>query len=72
VVAQARATGTTPTIDVGLVAALRAGTVTPVAGLPFVGMTNPLTGALFQIGREARAVARAIAGELSVRWDQLL
>jgi glycine/D-amino acid oxidase-like deaminating enzyme len=33
VVAQARATGLTPTIDVGLVAALRAGTVTPVAAL---------------------------------------
>lgn len=125
VVAQARATGTTPTIDVGLVAALRAGTVTPVAGLDrfegaeailadgtrwnpdaiiaatgyttglepvlgglgvldgrgipltagrtapagapglrFVGLTNLLTGALFQIGREARAVARAIAAEL--------
>ncbi|KAA9107907.1 flavin-containing monooxygenase [Microbacterium rhizomatis] len=33
VVAQARATGVTPTIDVGLVAALRAGSVTPVAAL---------------------------------------
>ena len=33
VVAQARATGLTPTIDVGLVAALRAGTVTPVAAV---------------------------------------
>jgi cation diffusion facilitator CzcD-associated flavoprotein CzcO len=33
VVAQARATGITPTIDVGLVAALRAGTVTPVAAV---------------------------------------
>lgn len=33
VVAQARATGLTPTIDVGLVAALRAGLVTPVAAL---------------------------------------
>lgn len=33
VVAQARATGLTPTIDVGLVAALRAGTVSPVAAL---------------------------------------
>lgn len=33
VVAQVRATGVTPTIDVGLVAALRAGTVTPVAAL---------------------------------------
>jgi putative flavoprotein involved in K+ transport len=33
VVAQARATGVTPTIDVGLVAALRAGRVTPVAAL---------------------------------------
>jgi len=33
VVAQQRATGVTPTIDVGLVAALRAGTVTPVAAL---------------------------------------
>jgi cation diffusion facilitator CzcD-associated flavoprotein CzcO len=33
VVAQARATSVTPTIDVGLVAALRAGTVVPVAAL---------------------------------------
>jgi hypothetical protein len=33
VVAQARATGVTPTIDVGLAAALRAGQVTPVAAL---------------------------------------
>lgn len=33
VVAQARATGVTPTIDVGLVAALRAARVTPVAAL---------------------------------------
>lgn len=33
VVAQARATGVTPTIDVGLVAALRAGRVAPVAAL---------------------------------------
>lgn len=33
VVAQARATGHTPTIDVGLASALRAGTVTPVAAL---------------------------------------
>jgi putative flavoprotein involved in K+ transport len=33
VVAQARATGTTPTIDVGLVAALRAGLVHPVAAV---------------------------------------
>ena len=33
VVAQARATGITPTIDVGLVGALRAGTVTPVAAV---------------------------------------
>ena len=33
VVAQARATGTTPTIDVGLVAALRAGRVQPVAAV---------------------------------------
>jgi cation diffusion facilitator CzcD-associated flavoprotein CzcO len=33
VVAQARATGLTPTIDVGLVAALRAGRVRPVAAL---------------------------------------
>lgn len=33
VVAQARATGVTPTIDVGLSAALRAGRVTPVASL---------------------------------------
>lgn len=33
VVAQARATGVTPTIDVGLVAALQAGRVTPVAAL---------------------------------------
>jgi len=33
VVAQVRATGVTPTIDVGLVAALRAGTVVPVAAL---------------------------------------
>ncbi len=34
VVAQARATGLTPTIDVGMVAALRAGRVTPVAAAP--------------------------------------
>ena len=33
VVAQARATGITPTIDVGIVAALRAGTVVPVAAV---------------------------------------
>jgi len=33
VVSQMRATGTTPTIDVGLIAALRAGRVTPVAAL---------------------------------------
>jgi hypothetical protein len=33
VVAQARATGLTPTIDVGLVDALRAGTVRPVAAI---------------------------------------
>ncbi len=33
VVAQARATGVTPTIDVGLVASLRAGRVTPVAAV---------------------------------------
>ena len=33
VVAQARATGVTPTIDVGLVAALRSGGVTPVAAV---------------------------------------
>lgn len=33
VVAQARATGVIPTIDVGLVAALRAGRVTPVGAL---------------------------------------
>jgi hypothetical protein len=33
VVAQARATGVTPTIDVGLVAELRAGRVTPVAAV---------------------------------------
>ncbi|WES63121.1 NAD(P)/FAD-dependent oxidoreductase [Microbacter sp. GSS18] len=33
IVAQARSAGRTPTIDVGLVAALRAGTVTPVAAL---------------------------------------
>jgi hypothetical protein len=33
VVAQMRATGVTPTIDVGLVRALRAGRVTPVAAL---------------------------------------
>ena len=125
VVAQARSTGTTPTIDVGMVAALRAGDVTVVAalerfegtdavladgsrfapdaviaatgyttgldpvvghlgvlgargipkvngpralpavpGLRFVGLTNPLKGQLFQIGLDARAVARVIAKEL--------
>ncbi|MCU1614255.1 MAG: monooxygenase [Frankiales bacterium] len=126
VVAQARATGVTPTIDVGLVRELRAGRVTPVAaldrfeegaavlgdgtrltpdvvvaatgytsglapvvghlgvlddrgrplahgrhtvagapGLRFVGLANPLKGLLLQIGLDARAAARAIAGELS-------
>jgi cation diffusion facilitator CzcD-associated flavoprotein CzcO len=125
VVAQARATGTTPTIDVGLVAALRAGRVTPVAalerfdgqqavfadgtafeadavivaagyttgladvvghlgvldergvphvtgarslpiapGLRFAGLSNPLKGILFQIGLDARAVARSVARDL--------
>jgi putative flavoprotein involved in K+ transport len=37
VVAQARATGTTPTIDVGLIEQLRAGRVTPVAALERFG-----------------------------------
>jgi hypothetical protein len=125
VVAQARATGVTPTIDVGLVRELRAGRVTPVAaldrfeegaavlgdgtrltpdvvvaatgytsglapvvghlgvlddrgrplahgrhtvagapGLRFVGLASPLKGLLLQIGLDARAAARAIAGEL--------
>jgi cation diffusion facilitator CzcD-associated flavoprotein CzcO len=125
VVAQARATGVTPTIDVGLIKELRAGRVTPVAavealdgddvvladgsritpdaviaatgystalepvvghlgvlgprgapgvhggrsapsapGLRFVGIANPLKGLLFQISLDARAAARAIAGEL--------
>ncbi len=125
VVSQMRATGVTPTIDVGLIAELRAGRVTPVAaltrfdgdeavladgtrlapdaviaatgyttglapmvghlgvlddrcrpltsaartrpdapGLRFVGLTNPLKGLLFQINLDARATARAIAGEL--------
>ena len=123
VVSQMRATGVTPTIDVGLVAELRAGRVTPVAaltrfdgdeavladgtrlapdaviaatgyttglapmvghldalddrgrpldhgartsvpGLRFVGLTNPLKGLLLQINLDARATARAIAGEL--------
>jgi putative flavoprotein involved in K+ transport len=125
VVAQARATGVTPTIDVGLVAALRTAAVTPVAalerfegseavfadgtrftpdaviaaigystglttvlghlgvldgrgapivtgaasapgapGLRFVGLWNPLKGQLFQIGLDARAVARVIHREL--------
>jgi cation diffusion facilitator CzcD-associated flavoprotein CzcO len=125
VVSQMRATGVTPTIDVGLIAELRAGRVTPVpaltrfdgdevvladgrrlrpdaviaatgyttglppmvghlgvldargrplprgartqAGVPglrFVGLTNPLKGLLFQINLDARATARAVAGEL--------
>jgi putative flavoprotein involved in K+ transport len=125
VVAQARATGVTPTIDVGLVAALRTAAVTPVAalerfegsqavfadgtrstpdaviaaigyttglpavlghlgvldargapivtgaasapgapGLRFVGLWNPLKGQLFQIGLDARGVARVIRREL--------
>ena len=124
-VAQARATGVTPTIDVGLVRALRAGSVTPVtavdrfegsdvvlvdgtrfapdaviaatgyttglrplvghlgvldakgnprvtgarslravAGMRFVGLSNPLKGQLFQIRLDARATARVIAREL--------
>ena len=124
-VAQARATGVTPTIDVGLIEQLRAGRVTPVPavealdgdevvladgsrltpdaviaatgystalepvvghldvlgergaplvhgagsaasapGLRFVGIANPLKGLLFQISLDARAAARAIAGEL--------
>ena len=128
VVAQARSTGLTPTIDVGLVKALRAGAVSPVAaverfdgpdvvlidgsrlapdaviaatgyttglapmvghlgvldargiplvvgprslpgapGLRFVGLSNPLKGQLFQIGLDARAVARVIAKELRAR-----
>ena len=33
-------------------------------GLRFVGLTNPLKGLLFQINLDARATARAIAGEL--------
>ncbi|MDF2581094.1 MAG: monooxygenase FAD-binding protein [Microbacterium sp.] len=130
VVAQARATGVTPTIDVGLVAALRTAAVAPVAslerfdgseavladdtrfapdaviaatgyttglvtmighlgvldergapivtgpasapgthGLRFVGLWNPLKGQLFQIGLDARAVARVIRREL--RRDDL-
>ena len=123
VVSQMRATGVTPTIDVGLIAELRAGRVTPVAaltrfegdeavladgtrlspdaviaatgyttglapmvghlgvlddrgrpltngarpgvpGLRFVGLTSPLKGLLLQINLDARATARAIAGEL--------
>lgn len=125
VVAQARASGTTPTIDVGLVEALRAGRVTPVAalerfdgqqavfadgtafeadavivaagyttglddvvghlgvldergvplvtggrslriapGMRFVGLSNPLKGLIFQIGLDARAVARSVARDL--------
>ena len=125
VVAQARATGVTPTIDVGLVAALHTAAVTPVASLQrfegpqavladgtrfapdaviaatgyttgltpvlghlgvldgrgapivtgaeaapgapalrFVGLWNPLKGQLFQIGLDARAVARVIRREL--------
>ncbi|MEV5070494.1 NAD(P)/FAD-dependent oxidoreductase [Microbacterium sp. LMI12-1-1.1] len=125
VVAQARSTGVTPTIDVGLVAALRTASVTPVAslerfdgseavltdgsrfapdaviaatgystglttmighlgvldergapivtgrtsapgtdGLRFVGLWNPLKGQLFQIGLDARVVARVIRREL--------
>ena len=35
-----------------------------VPGLRFVGLTNPLKGLLFQINLDARATARAIAGEL--------
>lgn len=125
VVAQQRATGVTPTIDVGLIEALKAGRVTPVAalecfadgdavladgtrlrpdvviaatgyscgleplighlgvldgrgrplvtgsrtapgapGLRFAGISNPLKGLLLQIGLDARAVARAVAGDL--------
>ena len=33
-------------------------------GLRFVGLSNPLKGLLFQISLDARAVARAVAGEL--------
>jgi hypothetical protein len=33
-------------------------------GLRFVGIANPLKGLLFQISLDARAAARAIAGEL--------
>jgi hypothetical protein len=34
-------------------------------GLRFVGLTNPLKGLLFQISLDARAVARAVARELT-------
>ena len=113
-VAQARATGVTPTIDVGLIKELRAGRVTPVPavealdgadvvladgsrvtpdavtaatgystalepvvghlgvpgsrGAPLVhGGRSALKGLLFQISLDARAAARAIAGELRAR-----
>lgn len=123
VVSQMRATGVTPTIDVGLIEQLKAGRVTPVAalerfdgreavladgtrltpdaviaatgyttglgpvvghlgvldtrgrpltngartpvpGLRFVGLSNPLKGLLLQINLDARATARAVAREL--------
>ena len=40
------------------------GAGTSVPGLRFVGLTNPLKGLLLQINLDARATARAVAGEL--------